>query len=348
MGTPYWGSLEPLVKISRRGSVRRSAEIPKDERAPRSNRMSDSTMDSNSIVSPTGSNFHPDALAPPPPSFTHGDVQSKEWRPRPSLESERSPAIRHPPAVPDAPRAPPLSCKAPSSEWPIASRIPARSRSTRRTNEPIVGRGNKEASVGSKDIQPSDHAMDKEATTKDTLQGKPFARNPSKSFRSELPKAHRSGPDQRQHPARSQLTETALSPADGREAWAPSLSPLQRLELVLEGLTKEEKRARAEEAELLAQIIPKRTTSLPHGANRPAAISGYKETTPKPAREAAGKQKAGLQQVRQGEQLIPRRGNSLRDRDAFVPSKGALASTDSSMARSLSKRLRQERPGDPW
>jgi len=50
--------------------------------------------------------------------------------------------------------------------------------------------------------------------------------------------------------------------------WAPDRSPLQRLELTLDSITKEEKRARVEEAELLA-----RETKAGRGGDRAAQNS---------------------------------------------------------------------------
>lgn len=64
-------------------------------------------------------------------------------------------------------------------------------------------------------------------------------------------------PLERNESTRSKTRKSSVTPSEAdaqrHRDWAPDRSPLQRLELTLDGITKEEKRAQAEEAELVAR-----------------------------------------------------------------------------------------------
>jgi hypothetical protein len=180
-----------------------------------------------------------------------------------------------PPAAPDAPRfPPPVSYKKPysSSAPPANYPPPVTSRSTRRPDGPVNanqigaadssrdGRGETKAgrpavergelsidtdyrrerrdrnSIGAAPDQPRDHP-DKGVVRRGTV-----------GARKERPEYHDPAP-----PPRSRQASAAETEAQRRREWAPDRSPLQRLELTLDSITKEEKRARLEEAELLAR-----------------------------------------------------------------------------------------------
>jgi hypothetical protein len=180
-----------------------------------------------------------------------------------------------PPAAPDAPRLPPpVSYKQPySSTGPSTSYPPpATSRSTRRPDGPVDTNqtkstdsyrdGRVEAKAGRLGVERGELSINtdyqRERRERNSIGEAPDpARDyPDKSVirrgtvgaRKERPEYHDPAP-----PPRSRQASATETEAQRRREWAPDRSPLQRLELTLDSITKEEKRARLEEAELLAR-----------------------------------------------------------------------------------------------
>jgi len=225
------------------------------------------------FVSPTASSFKGEGLAPRPPSFPYAasEAYNKE-----SLERRRRRASRNqdeehysdeientipPPAAPEPPRnsGPPLSYKLPYSAGPPASyQLPKRlglvqrpeisvdtehlgdnpQRADRRLNREIEDRRQREL----------ENREAKEVANSHDLSARGVIRRGTVDARRERPEFHNSVAQTR--PRKVSLADTE---AQRRREWAPDRSPLQRLELTLDSITKEEKRARVLEAELLAR-----------------------------------------------------------------------------------------------
>ncbi len=237
------------------------------------------------FVSPTASSFKGDGLAPRPPSFGYGvpggynkDYLDKRRR-RASRETEDYYRDREntvpPPAAPDAPRfPPPVSYKqaSGSTEPPANHPLPLTSRSNRRQAGPVdvnqartadsYRDGRVEAKSGRSGIERGELSINtnyaREKRERNSIGGAPdpprdlsdkgVIRRGTVGSRKENPEFHDPAP-----PYRSRQASTTETEAQRRREWAPDRSPLQRLELTLDSITKEEKRARVEEAELLAR-----------------------------------------------------------------------------------------------
>ncbi len=207
------------------------------------------------FASPTASDFS-GGLAPRPPSFPTGtseaaynnDYLEKRWR-RQAREQESfdAPSPAPPPAAPDVPRAaPPVSYRDPYSNGTSSIyKPPTRSRSARRSEGPISPSGAvPEEYHRSHPQEPYRSEGTDRGRVQDTETG---TENPAVSRRrNRRNKSEQLGIP----PRRGSISETD---ARRRREWAPDRSPLQRLELTLDSITKEEKRARVEEAELLSR-----------------------------------------------------------------------------------------------
>lgn len=201
------------------------------------------------FVSPTDSSFGVRGLAPRPPSFpyeapasapTNNDYLEKRRR-RESRDREQAYEDQAPPAAPDVPRAPPpVSYKQPYSGGP-----PARSRSARRSEGPVS------SSQGVADEYYRSHPREGKSTSgsrRGSAQKGRAGPHDEQEWDSTVPE--RIDVPQRQ---RRQGSVASQGESQRRRDWAPDRSPLQRLELTLDSITKEEKRARVEEAERLAK-----------------------------------------------------------------------------------------------
>lgn len=270
--TPFWGDL-PAPKISRGNSVKRGQDLPPRQGNPlsvdtmikgdrlssqsqsqskpnrHSNQTDAPTLSTQSpFESPMASEFRGDGLAPRPPSFPYGSAEPsrndefyERRRRRESRNREQNAAeelLVAPPAAPDVPRAPPVSYRAPhgsTSRQPNPQEV-ARSRSSRQNDKDTPDEYYRAVR---RDSYPAEEGQ---------------VRRPSNGKAVVGDDHHKAGP-RRGNSTRSQVVNTSLSEAEAqrRREWAPDRSPLQRLELTLDGITKEEKRARVEEAELLAR-----------------------------------------------------------------------------------------------
>ncbi|KAE9368536.1 hypothetical protein N431DRAFT_382056 [Stipitochalara longipes BDJ] len=288
MAAPYWGKLPPPT-VTRGNSLRREDEkMPKPynhlaidtsvagdrlsnqyptqpQTQSRQNRYSTQTdaptiSTQSPFASPIASEFRGEGLAPRPPSFQYGVSEAqynreylekrrrRESRNRDQVDDE--PSAVPPPAAPDVPRAPPVSYKQPYVNGPPLAQyaVPGRARSTRRSEGPVSpGKAAPEEYYRSHTSE-EQKSVDEEGVLPrrmEPINGKAGVR-PSGS--------RRERPD-RLDSYDSQPRKASLSEADAkrRREWAPDRSPLQRLELTLDSITKEEKRARVEEAELIAR-----------------------------------------------------------------------------------------------
>ncbi|KAJ5037476.1 uncharacterized protein L3040_007650 [Drepanopeziza brunnea f. sp. 'multigermtubi'] len=302
---------------------------------PRQNRYSTQTdaptiSTQSPFASPIASEFRGDGLAPRPSSFQpgtsdaayNGDYLEKRRR-RQSREQYEDPSSAPPPAAPEVPRAPPLSYKQPYSNAG-GSQALGRSRSKRRSEGPVGSR-------------PENYGIEEgaNANRREPNNGKgavPFSGSRRKG-------------------SISQPRKSSLSEAEElrRREWAPDRSPLQRLELTLDSITKEEKRARVEEAEVLA-----RESKASRGGerpiqnsvrfrNRPVAKAPEPISQPELARKLRTKQKDQLQ--RSGTVEIR---TSTRDPTHLPAAAAAAAAGDTGVSRSGSNKLRKKPPGDLW
>ncbi|KAL3425422.1 hypothetical protein PVAG01_02213 [Phlyctema vagabunda] len=302
MATPYWGKLPP-PNVARGSSARHDDEAhPKlsiitkgDNYTPRNssqsqsrqNRISTQTMATTStqspFVSPVASNFAGDGLAPRPTSYQYGapypssqlDANKDYLDKRRKRESrnrdhvyEDTAAGPPPPAAPDVPRAgPPLSYKQPQAE------LATRSSSTRRSG--------RRGAEDNHQAEPNWYRLDDPANGERDRGGQRVSNGKSVSRSATV--------DSRRDRKESNQRRGSLSEAEEkrRREWAPERSPLQRLELTLGSITKEEKRARAEEAESLAR----EGKTIPGGVrpnensvrfrNRPVAVKPSEEIDPR-------------------------------------------------------------------
>ncbi|OQE15842.1 hypothetical protein PENFLA_c030G03424 [Penicillium flavigenum] len=99
-----------------------------------------------------------------------------------------------------------------------------------------------------KPIPPSTAELPEESTTPRGLPTEPHPQEPSAA----MPEIHVQSPPPVSPPTRSNTTRS-VSASDSRRDWASERSPLQKLEVTLTGISKEEKRARVQQAEIKAR-----------------------------------------------------------------------------------------------
>jgi hypothetical protein len=349
---------------TRRNSVRRSAEVNGDASQLPSRRDSSQTQASfstmSSKASPVDSNFPQEALAPRPPSYRRGqqgherDFLEKRRRREDRAQQE---ADSLPPA-PDVPRgAPPLSYKAPYSKSrksngqahsrSYSAALPAKERDLVDSN-PLY----------TTDRRPIDRPIDRERRhDRNTSEGDvPL---------SEKVTIHR-GSSRRDRPTEYHTP---------RRDFAADKSPLQRLEVTL---TKDEKRARAEEAEMFSRDRDSvHDSSDLHRNERAVAVEGPRRTRledPSAVDETREKGSRRLgraytidrkpvatdyqpsrddqppEVIRRPENM--QRGGNRQDQ-LIEPAVGAAAGVAAgvaaaSVSRSNSNKLKKTPPGDPW
>jgi hypothetical protein len=361
MAAPYWGNLDPPT-VTRQNTVQRSGDgadrdsMQSQSAQSKPNRISvqsqaPTTSTQSPFVSPTASNFQAEGLGPRPPSLPYG---APEGGSRDYLERRRRRASRDteqyyddsrdsipPPAAPDVPRPPPISYKEPyNAVRQPSSSAPTRSRSTRRSEGPI----------DANQISPIDHYRERRSETINGRHGRELntggeykgdrvsnsghSDDPNRSTirrsvgaRKERPEYHDSAV-----PPRTRKESTIDTETQRRREWAPDRSPLQRLKLTLDSITKEEKRARAEEAELLAREAEagrggdRANPNSVRFRNRPVIKGPEKVAQPKPQ---------GLQEEGQAKSL----GSKQKDEPQLsgtVEKKQPIV-TDSDPARQLGK-----------
>ncbi|QSZ29351.1 hypothetical protein DSL72_003865 [Monilinia vaccinii-corymbosi] len=304
MAAPYWGQL-PAPKVSRQGSISSAAGThsrrsslsgdTKDRlsQGSRHNRESTQTeaptvSTQSPFASPVASTFRGDGLAPRPPSFPHNthntsydnDYSEKRRRREEDRNKDNlyefNPAVS-PPVVSGVYEAPRSGIhKEPVASGPLfPDQIPARSRAARKsdgadtikseeTNWEVLGTS---SPISERDTRPRSNTTGRGDAKGSSSRGghTPTRERPRRSQTSDSPTR--------------KASYSEASEPQRRKEWAPDRSPLQRLELTLDSITKEEKRARVEEAERLikekkgksAPTVEQPTQNTVHFRNRPIA-----------------------------------------------------------------------------
>ncbi|KAH6669570.1 hypothetical protein B0J14DRAFT_672588 [Halenospora varia] len=299
---PYWGKL-PAVGVTRGNSVKRERQsslqgnhdlavdigMAEDRSSGqfqssshrKQNRISTQTeaptvSTQSPFVSPTDSTFGAAGLAPRPPSFPYIAPPNTDYldkrRRRESRNREQAYQDQvAPPAAPDVPRGPPpVSYKRAYDSVPASSdyQTPTRARSSRRSEGPISS---------SQGVADEYFRSNRQGDYLERSQG---SRRVSNSNGKAAIRPHEnewdsSKPEKIDTPHRSRRQQSISEAETQRREWAPDRSPLQRLELTLDSITKEEKRARVEEAERLTKEKVRSAEKAPQNSvrfrNRPIA-----------------------------------------------------------------------------
>ncbi|KAI1459548.1 hypothetical protein F4805DRAFT_66052 [Annulohypoxylon moriforme] len=288
---PYWGQLPPSNARRMSGDFdqpdrpdrRQSLDQPPAHSQSRSNRASVQTTQTEStfspLESPATSNFPNTGLAPRPTSLSYGhnrhpsDLQEKRRR-RTSRTTDDIPeiglhdegALSPPPAAPDVPRAPPVSYKDPYRHSSPAftptysyneNGQPGPPLSAYRFGSPRYG------SPAQRIAGMESESFYKDATPPAEKQNRaPILDRGRQTFNES------EGVDKQldiRRPTNGDLDgqgtadpyapkrQPTLNVPQRRPTFADDRSPLQRLELTLDSITKEEKRARVEAAERRAR-----------------------------------------------------------------------------------------------
>lgn len=284
MSAPYWGQLPPprarrLSESSewtdRRQSLDHSA-LPQprysSNRASGQTTISDVPTESTytSFASPTASNAPAGGLTPRPPSSSYTQDRhpsepfeyTQTWRSRDPNDAYEFVNTSTPPAAPDVPKAPPISYRDPYSNSGSLYTYKPTSRSglprpvyrpepeetvdemesepfyadtvspaERRSRQPVFNEGYQTSENG---VVSPEH-LERELARAGSI------RRPSNAYQPNIG-----------DPAAPKRRES-LIPESQQKTWAADRSPLQKLELTLDSITKEEKRARVEAAERRAR-----------------------------------------------------------------------------------------------
>ncbi|KAI9648809.1 hypothetical protein NHQ30_003450 [Ciborinia camelliae] len=289
MAAPYWGQLPP-PKVSRQGSIGSAADsnsrknnlsvdAKKDRLSsqdPRHNRESTQTeaptlSTQSPFASPVASTFRGDGLAPRPPSFPYhtssasydNDYLEKRRRREDSRNKDNLYEFNQavsPPIVAETSWAHPSS----SYKEPVASgalfadQPPARSRAARKSDgaDTIKSQETNWEVLGSSSPISERDTLQRSGTTS-RGDGEGFSRRGGHTSSRERPRRSQTSDSQTRKASYSEAAE-----AQRRKEWAPDRSPLQRLELTLDSITKEEKRARVEEAERIIKEKEGKSTRI--------------------------------------------------------------------------------------
>ncbi|KAI0126528.1 hypothetical protein BJ170DRAFT_724029 [Xylariales sp. AK1849] len=316
MSAPYWGQL-PAASKNRRTSDdysqaydrRQPSDKPRSTSQPqsRSNRgstqttVTDAPTDStySPLVSPTDSNFKGAGLAPRPPTLPYGEkeyppelVDKRKRRSVRYLEELSQEAARAtPPAAPEIPRAPPVSYYGNGRASPYtfgADGRPGPPPSAHRSLAQAKVTGEMDSETYQKDATPEVERQTRAPPLDrsrqhfdDDVEGR-RSRRTSSGHNGDLAK-----PGSTRRPANgdgaaysaSSKGKESLGTEEQRKKWADDRSPLQRLELTLDSITKEEKRARVEAAErrarekAVANAVQAGADPVPAETNRSAGHS---------------------------------------------------------------------------
>ena len=312
MSAPYWGLLPPpnvvrgnLLKRPENSSPNRvlvhnistkdtKGQDPIQQQPTRQNRYSTQTAQTDAptlstqspFASPTASEFRGDGLALRPPSFGYSSTEGghnrdylEKRRRRESRSKEYYDDINSmpPPAAPDAPRnAPAKNYTRPYNSGPVPALV-------QRSNGP----------AGSQQVGPEHYNRQNGQYLVDG--------RPGEGRRSSKGKGEETKGGVEWDPSKPERLDTRRLRQDysedkRRREWAPEKSPLQRLELTLDSITKEKKRARVAKAEIHA-----REAKAGRGGERAAQNSVRFRNRPVA--------KAGLESIAQAEpQSLPEAG----------------------------------------
>ncbi|KAK6860098.1 hypothetical protein PG995_003734 [Apiospora arundinis] len=280
---PYWGQL-PVSKVRRSSgddyspshSRKQSLDVTSHPQ-PRSNRTSLQTAHTDAptdlsyspLASPVASTFNASGLAPRPSSQSYAHHDPSDRRKRRSARYHDDllddTARATPPAAPDVPRAPPISYKnlydngrtspytftASGQPGPPPSALQRSMAQSRATDADADIHHNypSERQPGAADLESSLQDFDEE----DELAAKRAARAASAAAREDVARTNPT----RQSSGRVRMPFDDPNPSrrrgSQRQPFADDRSPLQKLELTLDSITKEEKRARVEAAERRAR-----------------------------------------------------------------------------------------------
>ncbi|KAI0444854.1 hypothetical protein F4803DRAFT_560526 [Xylaria telfairii] len=284
MPTPYWGQLPPPQARRLSESSDQTDRRPSLDHSSLPQPRYDSSRASGQATStraPTESTYM--SLASPTTSHAPGGTRTR----RPSLsytqnqyplesqENRRTRTSRDqsddtseftnpsfPPAAPDVPRAPPISYKSPfggsGSSYAHNSGGQLGSPHLSHRIEPQETALEMEPETFYKDATPPSERQSRQPTLDRAYQNLDYGVVSPEHLERELvrsgsirrpPNGYR--PDRRD-PASPQRPES-LVPESQQKMWAADRSPLQKLELTLDSITKEEKRARVEAAERRAR-----------------------------------------------------------------------------------------------
>ncbi|KAI3319684.1 hypothetical protein HD806DRAFT_539029 [Xylariaceae sp. AK1471] len=285
MSAPYWGQLpspkarrlsESYDQTDRRQSLDHSS-LPQQRwdsnRTSAQTTITDAPTESTytPLASPTASNVPGGGLAPRPPSFS--STQNKyppefqESRRRRTSRDENEDTHEFidtslPPAAPDVPNAPPISYKHPYGNGGLsytynAAGQPGPPRPSRRL-EPQAKVVDMEPETFYKDATPPAERQSRQPALDQAYQNFDDGVVSPEHLERELvksgslrrpPKGYQSDGIDPTSPRRQE----SLGPEPQQKMWAADRSPLQKLELTLDSITKEEKRARVEAAERRAR-----------------------------------------------------------------------------------------------
>lgn len=304
MSAPYWGQLPP-PKSGQTRARRLSDDLgpPPDHRQsldgpgqgpgqgpPRSNRISVQTTKSDAptdstlspFASPTASSFQGQGLTPRPPSLPYGANQyppelienRRRRRSRNQEQDDDYAAVTGPPppAAPDAPRAPPSSSKyPPASGGQPHPHHPA----------PPLGIGHPGRRMEDDGTNPAP-ARARNTTLEESAMPRPqrVGTDPTLGRNSPLSNTgRRRSSAAEQSLQRSARRTSTNSSTDRPKTFTDVRSPLQRLELTLDSITKEDKRARVEAAERAARERAAGKVAQPQGEKSPQQVR-FRERRP--------------------------------------------------------------------
>ncbi len=294
MSAPYWGQLPPL-KGSQAAArhladdhdeglphePRLSLDIPTQSH-PRANRVSVQTTRSDAptedtmspFASPTASSFQGQGLTPRPPSLPYGAnqyppelIENRRRRKSRNQEQDEDYASVTGPAPPAAPDAPP-SASSSHQRYPPARSGPPRS----------YGKMNDDMAT-SPALERARQILDESAMPRPKRVGTdPTMGRNSPQFNGRQRRASAA----EQSLQRSARRTSTGGSSDRSKAFADVRSPLQRLELTLDSITKEDKRARVEAAERVAReraAATAREAGIPYDEKSPQQVR-FRERRP--------------------------------------------------------------------
>ncbi|KAH8905959.1 hypothetical protein BR93DRAFT_969192 [Coniochaeta sp. PMI_546] len=276
---PYWGQLPPpkARRLSEDGSLtpdrRQSLDVHPQSKPNResiqttnTDTLTDTTF--SSLASPNRSSFQGQGLAPRPPSLPYGAnqyppelLENRRRRRSKNQDDEEYSRGAPPPAAPDVPRAPPVSYKAPNGTGAVQYTHPApgpAGRTSRRPDGPVSPMDQSPRRATFADRQKDLPVLDRARNTLDPGSDARARRNGTDPTAARSALTSDMAGTQRQRrgsvgDAAGPQRRSSQGQPSSRRPYANERSPLQRLELTLDSITKEEKRALAEAAERAAR-----------------------------------------------------------------------------------------------
>ncbi|OTA99395.1 hypothetical protein M426DRAFT_87080 [Hypoxylon sp. CI-4A] len=354
MSAPYWGQLPPSKARRTSGDYeqthrRQSSDQSATQPQPRSNRVSvqtDAHTEStfSPLESPAASNFQDVGLAPRPPTLPYGqnrytpELQEKRRRRNSQVQDNdfhpEVPTSPPPlPAAPDVPRAPPVSYRDPyRNSSPAFSPVysyrpdgsPGPPLSAYRYGSPQVRIAAMEPESFYKDATPPAEKQNRapilDRSRNNFGEGDGNGRQPERDIEVSGRPTNGEAPEAGSLDSSSVKRQPTLNAPQRRPTWADDRSPLQKLELTLDSITKEEKRARVEAAEQRARE---------RAARREKAVN-QERLEPPPERTGGNSQQAQPRSRRQPEERyeqprtviadpIQAQTTAIEYREPFIP-----------------------------